>query len=149
MAIRKSSLSWLPLVLYVLFFAMMLYSLRNYTPGSRPRQVAYSDFVNEIRADHVESVRIDQTNLTGTLKPNAVKKNESNQIVSDRLPGIDETSLLQDLQSHHVTFSGHIEQAGWWAAVLSWVIPFLFLALIYGYGMRKMSGGSSSPLTFG
>src|ERR1051326_6582348 len=115
MAIRKSSLAWLPLILYVLFFGIILYSLRNYTPSSRPKQIPYSDFVNEIRADHVENVRIDQTALTGTLKPEAVKKNESNEIMSERLPGIDETSLLQDLQAHHVTFYGHVEQTGWWA----------------------------------
>jgi cell division protease FtsH len=149
MAIRKSSFAWLPLVLYVLFFGMILYSLRNYAPNSRPKQVPYSEFMNEIRADHVESVRIDQTALTGTLKPAVIKKNEPNQITSERLPGIDETSLLQDLESHHVTFYGHVQQTGWWAVVLSWVIPLLFLAAVYGYGMRKMGGSPSSPLTFG
>jgi cell division protease FtsH len=149
MATPKSSFAWLHLVLYALFFGLMLYSLRHYNPGSQPKQVPYSEFVKEIRAGHLESVRIDQAVLTGTMKPDAVKKNEPNLIVAERLPGIDETSLLQELESQHITFSGHLEQTGLLVAVLSWVLPLVFLLLIYGYGMRKMAGGSSSPLTFG
>jgi cell division protease FtsH len=126
-----------------------LYSLRNYTPGSRPKKVPYSEFVSEVRAGHLESVRIDQTILTGTLKPDAVKANEPKQIVSERLPGIDETSLLQDLQAQHATYYGHVEQTGWWAVLLSWIVPLLFLLAIYGYGMRKMGSGAAGPLTFG
>jgi cell division protease FtsH len=102
-----------------------------------------------VRAGHLESVRIDQTILTGTLKPDAVKANEPNQIVSERLPGIDETSLLQDLQAQHVTYYGHVEQTGWWAVLFSWIVPLLFLLAIYGYGMRKMGSGAAGPLTFG
>jgi len=91
MPTQKTSFAWLPLLLYILFFASILYSLRNYTPGSRPKQVAYSEFISEVRAGHVESVRIDQTILTGALKPSAVKANEPQEIVAERLPGIDET----------------------------------------------------------
>src|SRR5579862_1764165 len=149
MATERRRSAWFPLLLYVLFFGMILYSVRNYSSGSRPKQVAYNEFLGEIRNGHVQSVRIDETLLTGTLKPDAVKKNEPTQIVTERLPGIDETSLLQDLQAQHVTYYGHIEQTGWWAAVLSWVVPILFLVAIYGYGMRRMGGGAAGPLTFG
>jgi cell division protease FtsH len=83
------------------------------------------------------------------LKPDAVKANEPKQIVSERLPSIDETSLLQDLQAQHVTYYGHVEQTGWWVALLSWIVPLLFLLAIYGYGMRKMGSGAAGPLTFG
>jgi cell division protease FtsH len=149
MATRKSKYGWLPLVLYVLFFGILVYSMRNYGTGSRPKQVSYSDFVSEIRSGHFQSVTIDQTVLTGTLKPDAAPKNEPNQIVAERLPGIDETSLLKDLDAQHVAYKGHIEQTGWLAALLSWVMPIVFILLLYGYGMRRMGGGAAGPLTFG
>jgi cell division protease FtsH len=143
------NLSWLYLLGYVLFAGVLWYSMRNLSPGPPPRQVPYSTFLDEIRAGHVEKVRIDQTSLTATLKKDAVKPNQPPEIAAERLPLIDETSLLHDLEAQHVTFSGHVEQAGWWVSVLSWVVPFLLLLLIYGYGMRRMAGGAGSPMTFG
>ena len=149
MATRKSRSSWFPFIVYILFFALLLYSTRNYSGGGRQKQVSYTEFLNEIRSGHFESVHIDQTVLTGTLKANDTKENEPKQIVAERLPGIDETSLLQDLQAQNVTVYGHVEQVGWWAALLSWIVPILFLLLLYGYGMRRMGGGAAGPLTFG
>src|SRR6516225_12032635 len=118
-------LSWLYLLGYVLFACVLLYSMMHLSPGPPPRQVPYSTFLDEIRAGHVEKVRIDQTSLTATLKKDAVKPNQPGEIAAERLPGIDETSLLQDLEAQHVIFSGHLEQTGLWTSVLSWVIPFL------------------------
>jgi cell division protease FtsH len=142
-------LSWLYLLGYVLFAGVLWYSMRSLSSGPPPKQVPYSTFLDEIRAGHVEKVRIDQTSLTATLKKDAVKPNQPGEIAAERLPGIDETSLLKDLESQHVIFSGHLEQTGLWTSVLSWVIPFLFLLLIYGYGMRRMAGGPGGPMTFG
>jgi cell division protease FtsH len=123
--------------------------MRNLSIGQPPKQVPYSTFLDELRAGHLEKVRIDQNLLTATIKKDAVKPNQSNQIATERLPGIDETSLLQELEAQHVTFEGHMEQAGWLATILSWLVPLLFLVLIYGYGMRRMSAGPGSPMTFG
>ena len=142
--------SWLYALGYLLFFAILWYSVKNIPAGPPPKQVSYSEFLAEVRAGHVDKVRIDQTSLTATLKKEDIKKDQPPQILAERLPGIDETSLLQDLEAQNVTFSGHVEQAGWWASILSWVIPLLFLVLIYGYGMRRMAGGGpGSPMTFG
>src|SRR5215468_10507322 len=121
------NLSWLYLLGYILFAGVLWYSMRNLSSGPAPKQVPYSTLLDEIRAGHVEKVRIDQTSLTATLKKDAVKPNQPPEISAERLPMIDETSLLQDLEAQHVTFSGHLELAGWWTSVLSWVIPFLFL----------------------
>ncbi len=141
--------SWLYALGYLLFFAILWYSVKNIPAGAPPKQVSYSEFLAEVRAGHVDKVRIDQTSLTATLKKEDIQKDQPAEILAERLPGIDETSLLQDLEAQKVTFSGHVEQAGWWASILSWVIPLLFLVLIYGYGMRRMAGGPGSPMTFG
>jgi cell division protease FtsH len=146
---RPKRFSWLQFAGYALFFGILLYSIRSFPAGPPPKQVAYSEFLAEVRAGHIEKVRIDPTVLTATLTKDAVKKNEPGEITAERLPGIDETSLLQDLEAQHVTFSGHLEQTGWWANLLSWVLPILFFVFIYGYGLRRMAAGSGSPMTFG
>jgi len=143
------NLSWLYLLGYVLLAGVLWYSMKSLSSAAVPRQVPYSTFLDELRAGHVDKVRIDQNLLTATLKKDGVKPNQPSEITTERLPLIDETSLLQDLEAQHVTFSGHLEQAGWWTGLLSWVIPLLFLVLIYGYGMRRMAGGPGSPMTFG
>jgi cell division protease FtsH len=141
--------SWFYLLGYVVLAAVVWYSMRSVSIGPPPKQVPYSTFLEELRAGHFDKVRIDQNLLTATLKKDAVKPNQSNQISTERLPGIDESSLLHDLEAQHVTFEGHLEQVGWWATILSWLVPLLFLVLIYGYGMRRMAGGPGSPMTFG
>jgi cell division protease FtsH len=143
------SYGWLYLLGYTLFFGIIWYSIQNYTTAARPKQVPYSEFLSEVRAGHIAKLRIDQSTLTATLKPEAVEKDQPSEISTERLPGIDETPLLKDLEAQHVTFSGHMESAGWWVSIFSWVVPILFFLLIYGYGIRRMAAGPGSAMTFG
>ena len=149
MATRNSRSRWFPLIVYLVFFAILLNSLRSYSGGTRPKEVSYSEFLSEIRSGHLESVRIEPAMLRGTLKANAVKETNLKQVVTERLPGIDETSLLKELEEQHVNVYGHIDQTGWLAELLSWILPIVFLGLIYSYGMRRLGGGAAGPLTFG
>jgi len=146
---KRRNYQWLYLVLYFLFFAVLWYSLRNTLKTATPKHVPYSEFLTDIRSGKVSDVRIDQTTLIATLKPDAVKKDESNEISTERLPGIDESALLKDLEAQHVTFSGHIDQSGWWMNLLSWVLPVLFFVFIFGYGARRAAQGPVGPMTFG
>src|ERR1044071_6546901 len=95
----KRTPPWLYLLGYVLFFGVIWYSVRNFSSGAAPRKVPYSEFLAEAHAGHVENVRIDQTTLTASLKEHAGKKDESREILAERLPGMDETSLLQLLEA--------------------------------------------------
>jgi cell division protease FtsH len=146
---RRPSISWIYILVYLLFIGIVWYSVRNLPGTAGPKSVPYNEFLSDIRAGKVSKVLIDQTTLRATLKPDAVQKGQSDEISTERLPGIDETSLLKDLEQHNVTFAGHIEEVGWWSNILSWVIPILFFALIWGFGMRRMAGGTAGPMTFG
>lgn len=145
---KRVNYQWLYLVGYFLFFALIWYSFRNNLVPAQPKQVAYSEFLTDVRSGQVSDVRIDQTRLIATLKPEAAKKGEPNQISAERLPDMDETSLLKDLEAQHITFSGHVDQSGWWVNALSWLAPLLFLLFI-GYSIRRASKGPVGPMTFG
>lgn len=146
---KRRSISWFYVLAYLFFIGIVWYSVHNLPGNASPKPVPYNEFLSDIRAGHVSKVLIDQTTLRATLKPDTVQKGQPNEISTERLPGIDETSLLKDLEEHNVTFAGHVEDAGWWANILSWVIPILFFALIWGFGMRRMTGGAAGPMTFG
>ena len=65
-----------------------------------------------------------------------------------RLPGVDETPFVRELQERGVRFSGVIEQTPWVETlVLSWLLPIGVLAGIWFFVMRKLQRGG--PLSIG
>jgi cell division protease FtsH len=139
---------WLFSAGYLLWVVVSLYVLQRALAPSQPRQVPYSDFLAEVNARHLADVRISQQQLIGILKKSAVKKNESPVIEATRIPGIDETPLVRQLEAQRVTFSGHIQTQPWWEGFLYyWLGPLAFFAVLYGLGMWRM--GQGGPLSFG
>src|SRR5438034_3310381 len=146
MSKRKRPQWLLPLAL--LLSALFWFSLQFSSSSPQPKQVSYSEFLSEVRTGHVAEVGIDEQLLIATLRTEIATKGAAQQISTQRLPGMDETSFLGDLEAQHVTFSGHITKSSWWSLLLPWVIPILFLVLISGYANRRL-GQTPGPLTFG
>jgi len=137
----------------VLVAVAMIYALNRAFSVSRPKEVPYSEFLSEIRAGHMAEVQITDKTLLGVLKeqkPNSENSPASvHMLKATRLPGINEATLLKDLDEHGVKFSGRIDgSAGWLYALASWVLPLLIMAGIYAVGMRQMNQ-AGGPLTFG
>ncbi len=147
MANRKRP-HWLMPLAYLLALAILWYSFQRSSAPAQPKQISYSEFLSEVRTGHVAEVGIDEQLFIATLKVDPAKKEAAQQISTQRLPGMDETALLGDLEAQHVTFSGHITKSSWWSLLLPWVIPILFLVLISGYANRRL-GQTPGPLTFG
>ena len=146
MANRKRPQWLLPLA--VLLFGLFWFSLQFSSSTPQPKQVSYSEFLSEVRTGHVAEVGIDEQLFIATLRTEIATKGAAQQISTQRLPGMDETSLLGDLEAQHVTFSGHLMKTSWWSGLLPWVIPILFFVLISGYANRRL-GQTPGPLTFG
>jgi cell division protease FtsH len=104
--------------------------------------VPYNELLQLVRDDKVEKVDLRSEEIVAQLK-------EGKKLVqTGRLPGIDESPLLKDLEEHHVVFSGKVEVPTLWHYALAWGIPFLILAAPWLVGMRLMrrAGG---PLSIG
>ena len=139
---------WLMPLVYLLVFAFVWYWFQGASKASEPKQISYSEFLSEVRAGHVSDVRIEEQQFVAKLKTDHSKTEAAKQISTQRLPAMDETPLLKDLEAQGVAFSGHTVGASWWSFVLPWVIPILFFVLIIGYGSRRLAQ-RPSPLTFG
>lgn len=148
---KPNLLQWRFSLLYLLMMAAILYLIPSFFTAPRPKEVSYNEFVGEIRAGHIIEVNITERELLGILKEDPAKKQAGEQkIAASRLPGMDETALLKDLQDHQVKFSGRIEaRSGWLEMALSFLLPFLLISLIFGYGLRRAGQAPGEALTFG
>jgi cell division protease FtsH len=141
---------WLFTIVYLLLAAGMFYLFQSWLIAPRPKEVPYSDFITELRAGHLAEVGITEDKLIGTLKKDASKAEGNGTISATRLPGIDDASLLKDLEAQKVKFSGRIETQSWFSELLfSWLLPFVIIAAIWGYGASRMRQGMAGALTFG
>jgi cell division protease FtsH len=143
---------WLSLAANLLVGVALIYILNRAMAPSGPKEVSYSDFLAEVRAGHMAQVQITDKTLVGVLKeekPNSGNATPARMLKATRLPAMDETTLLKELDAHGVKFSGHMESSsGWLYALASWVLPLLIMAGIYRAGIQRM-GQAGGPLTFG
>jgi cell division protease FtsH len=138
---------WIFSLVYVAWAVLTVYLVNRSMAQPGPKPVPYSEFVSEAQGGHLDQVRITDQQFIGRIKQPSGKKGES-WIATDRLPNIDETSIVQVLEAHGVKFWGHIQSPSWWGQLLGWFGPLLFLAAIYGYGMWRMRKGAG-PLSIG
>ena len=100
---------WLMPLVYLLVFAFVWYWFQSSSKASEPKQISYSEFLSEVRAGHVSDVRIDERQFIAKLKTDPSKTEAAKEISTQRLPAMDETPLLKDLEAQGVTFSGHMD----------------------------------------
>jgi cell division protease FtsH len=143
---------WLFTAANVLVAVALIYILNGIFGSTSPKEVPYSEFLAEVRAGHLAEVQITEKKLIGVLKQERAasgKAPATRILTATRLPGMDETALLKELEVQQVKFSGQIQSSsGWLYALLSWVLPLLIFLGIYRVGMQRM-GQAGGPLTFG
>jgi cell division protease FtsH len=146
---RQQRHRWIFTVLNLAAILLVIYFTSRFA-SAPSKEVPYSEFLTELRAGNLSEVQITEHELIGVLKsdPSHPKQSQELTIKATRLPGVDESLLLKELEEHPVKFGGHIDQGSWIWNVLAWIFPLLFIALIYGAGMRRIAQGSG-PLTFG
>ncbi|HEX2570985.1 MAG TPA: ATP-dependent zinc metalloprotease FtsH [Polyangia bacterium] len=118
--------------------------------AAQPRKVPYSEFLTTLHDGQVKEVELRSTELLARIdRPQPQGPPVPETIVTGRLPGIDETRLLDELTQRKVTFSGRIETTSWWESFLyGWLLPIGGLLLLYSLLMRRMGKGVG-PLSFG
>jgi cell division protease FtsH len=126
--------------------AVLLIALFNLfqTPAQRgaAREVAYSEFLQDVNGGRVKSVTIAGDRITGTYSDNST----SFQTYS---PG--DTTLVQRLEGKNITINARPENDGS-GSIFSMLIGWLPMLLILGvwiFFMRQMQSGSGRAMGFG
>lgn len=145
---RHQKRQWRFSVAYLIVAAMAFYLFQVLLTAPQPKSVSYSEFVAEIRAGRLAEVNITEEQLIGLPRSEAGKPRPT-LLVATRLPGIDDTPLVRELEAQKVKLSGRIHVRSWWVEfLLSWILPIGVLFLIYAYGMWRM-GQTTGPLSLG
>jgi cell division protease FtsH len=140
--------------LYALLGVVLLFWL----PGKLleqvgPQPIAYSELLDLVRADRVERAELRSKQIVVALKQSEGKAplGGSKLLTAERLPGIDETSLLAELEKHHVAFAGKIEGTSLAEYAFGWGLPLALLAApwIVGLVTSRWLGRGAGPLSFG
>ncbi|HZQ52670.1 MAG TPA: ATP-dependent zinc metalloprotease FtsH [Bryobacteraceae bacterium] len=132
---RTSRFSMIAYFIGLLIFLLLPYLVPHSSPA---RTVSFSDFLSEINAGHLSQVEITPSELVGMVKPPAGKKNAQPQfITATRLPGIDETPLLKDLETHQVKIVGKMQTSHPFLSLMVAWLPFLLLIGLMGWGMWR------------
>jgi len=138
---RSGAALWYGLALLVVLGLVNMYYMM---PGGR--QVAYSEFKTMVQSGQVAEVVIGDQTLRGTLKPAAASGSDerSRQFVTTR---VDDPKLAEELQARGVKFSGEAVNR-WLPDVLGWVLPLVFIVVLWGFFFRRMGGAEGGVMSF-
>lgn len=143
---------WIFPVVNLLILAALLYMGTLGLGNAAPERVSYTEFLAQMRAGKLSAVEITDQDLIGVKKPDTEKKkgqpSAGERIIATRLPGIDDTSLLKELEDHQIKVTGVVENNAWIWGLMGWVIPLLLIGALYAFGMRRLRQGGGA-MTFG
>jgi cell division protease FtsH len=146
---------------YLLLALIVLWVLQSFVLREpQPKAISYSEFLTLVDQGRVREATLREDEIVATLrpdtketavadKPDAKKKPDDERISTSRLPGVDETGLIEKFREKAVVFSGKVEKTSpWTALLLGWVLPFLVLFGLWSFAMRRIGKGAG-PLSVG
>jgi len=139
-------------LVYVLFALTVLWVAQGVLAGSRERPIPYSELLAAVSAGRVETVHFDDDRIHVLLRPEEGKPKDApkEQVVINRLPGIDETSLVAELRGKGAVFTGSSAGTQWWKALLaSWLLPLALFGGLWFFVVKRAAKMDGGPLGVG
>jgi len=137
--------------LLILFTLLLLLNFVLPNFGSRPPQIAYSDFIIQVQSGKVAQAVIGLNQIQFVLKPDP----KMPQAEGKAPPVFTTTPIPTDLELPKILRENGVEfgapppnNNGWIGTLLSWVIPPLIFFGIWAFLMNRQGGGPAS-LTVG
>ena len=124
------------IILYVLLALGAIYLARGYQEV-RQEEIPYSEFLKLVEAQQVSDVVVTEQIISGTLKPTSPGK-EPQHFITVPLWNSD---LAKSLETKNVKYT--VRYGGNWLGnfLLSWVLPFAFLFVVWSWMARRFTGG--------
>ncbi|HZA60291.1 MAG TPA: ATP-dependent zinc metalloprotease FtsH [Actinomycetota bacterium] len=123
---------------YILLGVLVLWFIQSLLVPS-PKEIEYSRFLRLVEQGRVSRALISEGSVTGKYQADG----QTVDFTATRPPGGQGEQLEELLREHDVTFTG--DQPGAFSSFLfSWIIPILFLVLIWSFVFRRMAGGGAA-----
>ena len=127
---------------YIVLALILLMLLQIFLmPLAEPRRVPYSQFLKALGDKNVAEAQISESEIIWKTR------DQGDLMISTRLPGVDDSQLINELRQSDAVFAGRIADK-LWANLLSWIIPVGLFALIWYFLVRHV-GGQQQYLSFG
>ena len=143
---NRNPLSWLLIVLISITMLVML------NQWQRSEKLNYSpDFLDQVKAGHVESVRFEQGKIIGTFNQKGTEARGGDKPVNFEVVYIEsmkDDKLMPLLEQHGVVFGG--ENPSLLLPLLWNLLPLvLLIAVVYFFFIRNIRAGSGMFTSFG
>src|SRR3990170_2362001 len=139
--------------------------VQSWLLAPRAVEIPMSRFLQLVREDKVEKVSLTDKEIRGVLKPGALpapaagpgervrqllgSEGGPTVFTTTRIPGVEDSALVKELEQHRVEFSGKIETTLLRDLIFGWVLPLGVMVAIWFFLMRRMGGGATQALSFG
>lgn len=129
-------------VWYVLGFLLLLAIVQAYFAFPSGQAVTYSEFKAMVRANQVAEVSIGIDRIRGVLKTDDPQRRNFT------VTRVEDPKLVEDLEQHQVKFTGESDSR-WLPELLSWLVPLVFIVLLWSMFFRRMGGAEGGVMSFG
>ncbi len=154
--LRKPPPSNLPLIIWLVIFAVIFFALNFYRGEQVPEEdIPYDAFMRELRGGNIGTLRIRGEVLRGELEESSAYfdpgegEEKSFTYFKTLNPFKDDTALQQRLEEHGVRIIAEPETNFW----TNWLLPilplFLILGLFWFFFYRQMQGAGKGVMSFG
>src|SRR6186713_1982163 len=124
---------------YVLGFLMLMALAQVWYLQPAGKTISYSDFKQAVRAGRVAEVQVGEQSIRGTYKGDGTEKFNANRI--------EDPKLLEDLDAAGVKYTGEFVSR-WLPEILGWILPLVFIFVIWSYFSRRMGGAEGGVMSF-
>jgi cell division protease FtsH len=130
-------------VFYLLILLIAVFAIQYFNqPPVQPEQLTYSEFINHVEKQEIRNVTITGQVLTGTMedgKPYRSYNPTDNPLVP----------TLRELQPAMVIKGEPEAQTHWLTSMLTFIVPFIILMVIFFLFMQQSQGGGNRVMNFG
>jgi cell division protease FtsH len=128
---------------YLLFAWIALLLLQQWWTTAQQVEIApYSEFVDLLRQDKIDSVEVADRSLTASLKEALPNGRKSLFVLRV------DSAMARDLEAAKVKFSGAPDNS-WLSALLSWIIPVAIFFVFWSFLSRRMGQGFGAAMSIG
>jgi len=156
------------IIYYIVVFLLLLFLQMLFFSTPRVKEISYKQFRDYLAADRIEKVIITDARLFGLLKVQQPADTSRKAVTGkaekfphfpappwrlkwlEREPSlqrqfmvikVEDPKLIEDLQAHGVDYRARITSNWLKDFFLNWVLPFLFLVMLWAFFIRRMGAG--------
>ncbi|MEO8799964.1 MAG: ATP-dependent zinc metalloprotease FtsH [Polyangiaceae bacterium] len=140
------------LLLWVLLILMFLVIWQFLSPQDRKAPVAFSEFVNEVHAGHVDEIRIKDREYTFRTRTSDGNKTV---VQHESVGPLADEALLSTLKPDNkdtpapkISFEKD-DASPFWSSTIITLLPMLFIGVMFFLFMRQLQSGGGKAMSFG